>query len=53
MKLPRKLINKCEKHFRASGVKLSLITVSIKMSSGTKKSLQDVTYANFYFVFVH
>jgi len=40
MKLQR--INMCQKHFRASGAKTSLITLSIKMSSGTRKSCRAV-----------
>jgi len=39
-----KIINKYKKHFRASGAKLSLITVSVKMFSGTRKSHQAVQH---------
>jgi len=41
----KKIINKCRKHFRASGAKLSLIIVSVKMSSRTRKLRQDVMNA--------
>jgi len=49
----KKIINKCEKHFLGlwcqdvPGVKLSLIIVSVKMSSGLRNSRQDVTYTIF------
>jgi len=38
-----KIIHKCEKHFKASGAKFSLIIVGVKMFSRLRKLRQDVS----------